>query len=123
MFVVYLYTSILVGLIAKFGATLEIGGSYVEYVPEVLKRLLSCSLDRGAETGGRGNMSPPTLKSRGTYYILFYLLCISYELYYPHFYHNIYFDWLVPPPYIQNRFSAPTSRQLITMVICNILRG
>ena len=53
-------------------------------------------IGRGAATeGDRGDMSP-TLKSRGT----------SYVLDPPHFYHNIYFDWLVPPTY-QNRSSAP----------------
>ena len=41
------------------------------------------------EQGGRGNMSPPPLKYRGT----------SYVLVPPKFYHNIYFDWLVPPIY------------------------
>ena len=40
------------------------------------------------QQGGWGDMSP-TLKSRGTSYVL-----VS-----PHFYHNIYFDWLVPPAF------------------------
>ena len=46
---------------------------------------------RGAATRGwtGGDMPPPpTLKSRGTSYVLVPT---------PTFYHNIYFDWLVPP--------------------------
>ena len=44
---------------------------------------------RGAATGGTGGyVPPPTLKARVT----------SYKLVLPpHFLHNIYYDWLVPP--------------------------
>ena len=42
---------------------------------------------KGATRGG--GLCPPILKSRGT----------SYVLAPPHFCHNIYFDWLVPPKY------------------------
>ena len=47
----------------------------------------SCRYGR-CNRGGRGDMSPPpaTLKYRGTSYVLVPP---------PHFYHNIYFDWLV----------------------------
>ena len=56
-------------------------------------------LTRGAATGVTGEICPPpTLKSRWT----------SYVLVPPHFYHNIYIDWLVPP-YIHNRSSTTTS--------------
>ena len=40
------------------------------------------------EAVDRGERPPPTLKYKGTSYVLV-----------PHFYHNIYFDWLVPPIY------------------------
>ena len=44
-----------------------------------------------------GVSPPPTLKSRWTFNVLV-----------PHFYHNIYFDWLVPPPlHTHHRSSAP----------------
>ena len=43
-----------------------------------------------------GVSPPPTLKYRWTFNVLV-----------PHFYHNIYFDWLVPPPYIHTIVPAP----------------
>ena len=47
------------------------------------------ALQQGGTEGYGGDMSP-TLKSMGD------LLCIVPPR---HFYHNIYFDWLVPPTY------------------------
>ena len=55
---------------------------------------------RCAATGGNGGICPPpTLRSRGTSYVLVPL----------HFYHNIYFDWLVPPTYTPS-FQRPYIR-------------
>ena len=50
-------------------------------------------MSRGAATWGTEGyvLPPPTLKSRMTYYVL--------VLPSPHYYHNSYFDWLVPPTY------------------------
>ena len=42
---------------------------------------------RGAATRVDGGICPPTLKSRGTFYVIAPP---------PYFYHNIYVDWLVP---------------------------
>ena len=62
---------------------------------------------------GNGGYVPPTLKSRGTSYVLP-----------PPLYHNIYFDWLVPPTYKIVPAPLIRTRSLvfsIVYILCNSL--